>query len=121
VLCNHVTARGSSRTLGLRVHETDVHDPRKLKIVLTSVVCGVILTVALTVMAFRGDSRAWGCTFVWQACLLQTVIHTPDNPVHEGSPIDLLAFALGIALGVPIYSALSYLALSHWDKNKDAI
>lgn len=69
----------------------------KLRLLLASVVCGVLLTFTLTVLAFMGNSRAWGCTFVWQACLLQTLIHTPDNPAHEGPPIDLFAFALGAA------------------------
>jgi hypothetical protein len=93
--------------------------PGKPELVLVSLVCGVILTVMLTAVAFMGNSRAWGCTFVWQACLLQTVIHTPDNPVNEGSPIDLFAFALGILLGVPIYSALSYVALYYWGKSPE--
>ena len=93
---------------------------RKPRLLLASVVCGVLLTFTLMVLAFMGNSRAWGCTFVWQACLLQTVIHTPDNPAHEGSPIDLFAFALGVLLGVPIYSALSYAALYYWEKSSDA-
>lgn len=65
----------------------------------------------MTVIAFTGDSREWGCTFAWQACLVQTVIHTPDNAIHEGSPIDLFGFAIGVLLGVPIYGALSYVLL----------
>ena len=77
---------------------------------------GVLLTTALTVIAFLGNSRAWGCTFVWQACLTQRFIHTPDNPIHEGSPIDLFGFALGIALGFPVYSAASYVALWLWQR-----
>jgi hypothetical protein len=85
------------------------------KLILISIVCGVVLTFFMTVIAFAGDSRAWGCTFAWQACLVQTVIHTPDNPIHEGSPIDLLGFAIGVLLGVPIYSLLSYFLLS-WRK-----
>ena len=76
-------------------------EPRKASI-LSSIVCGVFLTVALTIIAFSRNSRAWGWTFLWQACLLQTVIHTADNPMHEGSPIDILAFALGISLGAPL-------------------
>jgi hypothetical protein len=84
------------------------------KLVLASIVCGVVLTAGLTAAAFMVGSRAWGCTFIWQACLVQTVIHTPDNPMHEGSPIDVFAFALGVLLGVPIYSAVSYVGLRHW-------
>jgi len=89
---------------------------KKPQLFIAAIVCGVLLTFTLTVIAFMGRSRAWGCTFVWQACLLQTVIHTPDNPIHEASPIDLFAFLLGILLGVPIYSALCYVALLNWQK-----
>jgi hypothetical protein len=86
-------------------------NPRVSKIVLVSIVCGVVLTAGLTATGLNSGSRAQGCAFMWQACLTQTVIHTPDNPMHEGSPIDLFAFAFGIFLGVPIYSAVSYVGL----------
>ena len=89
---------------------------RKPQLIVVSIVLGVLLTFALTVIAFMGSSRAWGCTFAWQACLLQTVVHTPDNPVHEGSPIDLFAFLLGVLLGIPIYGSLCYVALLNWQK-----
>ena len=65
--------------------------------------------------AFAGNSRAWGCTFAWQACLLQTFI--PDNPIHEGTPIDLFVFMFGVLLGVPMYSLLSYVILLLWQKS----
>ena len=84
-------------------------------LILISIACGVILTAVLTVIAFTGESRAWGCTFVWQACLVQAVIHTPGD--FEATPIDLFAFALGILLGVPIYSLLSYAILSRLGKS----
>ena len=93
----------------------------KQKLILISIVGGVVLTFFMTVIAFAGDSRAWGCTFAWQACLVQTVIHTPDNPIHEGSPIDLLGFAIGVLLGVPIYSLLSYFLLLSWQKQSAKI
>jgi hypothetical protein len=52
---------------------------------------------------------------VWQACLVQTVIHTPVD--FEATPIDLFAFAFGILLGVPIYSLLGYAVLARFDKS----
>jgi hypothetical protein len=58
------------------------------------------------------------CTFAWQACLTQTVIHTPDNEIHEGSPIDLFGFAIGVLLGVPIYGVFSYFLLSAWQQRR---
>jgi multisubunit Na+/H+ antiporter MnhB subunit len=88
----------------------------KPKLILISVVCGIVLTFFLTAFAFEGNSRAWTCTFAWQACLVQTVIHAPDNAIHEASPIDLFGFAVGVLLGVPIYAALSYALLLSWQK-----
>jgi hypothetical protein len=79
-----------------------------MKRVLASFACGLILTVILTGYGLSLDSRPALCVFIWQACLVQLVIHTPDNSIHEGSPIDLLGFGLGVLLGVPIYSLISY-------------
>ena len=67
-----------------------------MKRVLASFACGLILTVILTGCGLSQDSRPALCVFIWQACLVQLVIHTPDNSIHEGSPIDLLGFASGV-------------------------
>jgi hypothetical protein len=89
--------------------------PRRMpRVVLASIMCGVVLTAGLTVTLFWVASGAAACIVLWQACLVQTVIHTTDNPIHEGSVIDVFAFGLGVVLGVPIYSALSYVVLRHW-------
>jgi hypothetical protein len=90
--------------------------PQNKGLIAESIICGILLTATLTFIASMGDSRAWGCTFAWQACLIQTVIHTPDNPMHEGSPIDLFGFMLGVLMGMPIYSILYYFGLSYWRK-----
>jgi hypothetical protein len=89
---------------------------QKPKLAMAALAGGLTLTFVLTVSAFVGNTRAWGCTFAWQACLVQNVIHTPNNPNHEATPLDLFAFILGVALGVPIYSLLSYLLLAWWEK-----
>jgi hypothetical protein len=88
-------------------------DAQKKALIVESILCGVLLTATFTFIAFMGNSRAWGCTFAWHACLVQTVIHTPVS-AHEGTPIDLFAFMLGALLGVPIYSILYYTAFSYW-------
>ena len=36
------------------------------------------------------------------------IVRTPDNPIHEASSIDLFGIGLGVLLGVPIYSLISY-------------
>jgi hypothetical protein len=92
----------------------------KAKLILPSILCGALLTFLLTVLALAGNSRVWGCIFVWQACLVQTVVLTPDNPIHEATPIDLLAFWFGVMLGVPMYSLLSYFLLWRWQKPPDS-
>ena len=88
---------------------------QKKGLIVESILCGVLFTATFSFIAFMGNSRAWGCTFVWHACLVQTVIHTPVR-AREGTPIDLFAFALGVLLGVPIYSILYYMAISYWRK-----
>ena len=85
------------------------------KRILLSITCGVLLTIVLTVIAFMGESRTWGCIFVWQACLVQTVVHTPGD--FEATPIDLFAFLFGVLLGIPIYSLLTYVVLSRIAKS----
>jgi hypothetical protein len=89
---------------------------QKPKLLLISLIWGVLLTFVLTVFAFAGNSRAWGCTFAWQACLLQSFI--PDNPIHEGTPIDFFVFMFGVLLGVPVYFLLSYVILLRWQKSR---
>jgi hypothetical protein len=59
-----------------------------------SLACGLFLTIVLTTLGLSQDSRKALCVFVWQACLVQLVVHTPDNPVREASPIDLFGFVL---------------------------
>jgi hypothetical protein len=75
---------------------------------LIAIAAGVILTAFLTLAGLSQNSRGAFCVFVWQACLVKLVVHTPDNPAHEGSPIDLLGFFLGVLAGVPIYSLITY-------------
>ncbi len=79
-----------------------------MKRVLASLACGLILTVVLTGFGLSQDSRRALCVFIWQACLVQLIVHTPDNAIHEASPIDLFGFGLGVLLGVPIYSLISF-------------
>ncbi|PWT92618.1 MAG: hypothetical protein C5B55_06020 [Blastocatellia bacterium] len=90
----------------------------RAKLIGISFVCGLIINSLLTITALMGNSRTWLCVFAWQACLVQIFIHTPDNPIHEASPIDLFGFIVGILLGVPIYAGLCYLALKAWQSSE---
>ena len=84
---------------------------KNVKRALIAIAAGIILTILLTAIGLSQNSREALCVFVWQACLVQLIVHTPDNPIHEASPIDLFGFALGVLLGIPIYSVISYTAL----------
>ena len=57
-----------------------------MKRVIVSVACGLILTFVMTALGLSQDSRKALCVFVWQACLVQLLVRTPDNPV-AGGPI----------------------------------
>ncbi len=80
--------------------------------VLVSLACGLILTIALTGFALSQDSRKGVCVFIWQGCLIQLIVRTLDTPTHGGSTLGWLGFMfglpLGVLLGVPIYSLISY-------------
>lgn len=89
---------------------------QRLKLAVISISSGVLLTFVLTLCALASESRTSACTFAWQACLVQTVVRTPDNSMHEASPIDVFGFLLGVLLGVPVYSVLSYGAIQLWHK-----
>ncbi|HEX8493352.1 MAG TPA: hypothetical protein VF658_10960 [Pyrinomonadaceae bacterium] len=80
-----------------------------------SLICGILITVVLTVIAFINESRSWTCTFAWQGCAVLRMSHPPDLPdgrVREGTPADPIIFLFGVSLGIPIYGGLTYIALS---------
>lgn len=82
-----------------------------------SVICGLILTVSLTAVAFSGVvSRPtarillWQCMFVAQG-MPRGNIGTSEHPVYEGTPLDIIPIFVGVPLGVPIYAFLIYVIL----------
>jgi len=84
---------------------------------LLSFICGLLITVVLTMVAFSdGTSNTTTRTLLWQASLIANFIPhgnigTPENPIHEGSMLDFLPAFVGIPLGVPIYTLLTYAVL----------
>lgn len=80
--------------------------------VLVSFVCGLILTAVLTGIGLSQGSREGVCVFIWQGCLVQLILKATDTPVDGGSTMAWLSFMfgipLGVLLGVPIYSLMSY-------------
>jgi len=88
-----------------------------MKRLLLSILCGLLITVALTVIAFSNStSKNTAGILLWQVTLLaQGVPHgnigTPEHPVYEGSPLDLIPVFVGVPLGIPIYTLVSYASL----------
>jgi len=84
---------------------------------LLSALCGSIMTVILTVIAFSDNtSIKTARILLWQVTLLaQGIPHgnigTPEHPVYEGSPLDLIPIFVGVPLGIPIYTIVAYPAL----------
>lgn len=91
--------------------------PRQKRILL-SIIFGIIITVALTVVAFMGQSRAWTCIPLWQACWFQESLHPRAGGFYEGTPADIPIFFFGVFLGIPIYGGLTYALLSLIEKFK---
>ena len=91
----------------------------RAKLVILSIVCGVMITVALIwASAAIGDDRA-SRVLLWNAAIPVYLVGTgpvlghdeQGEPIHEGSPVGMLAGLVGLLMGVPVYSAASYLAL----------
>ena len=81
---------------------------------LLAVLCGSLMTVVLTVIAFSDNtSRKTAGILLWQVTLLaQGVPHgnigTVEHPVYEGSPLDFVPVIVGVPLGIPIYTLVAY-------------
>ena len=84
---------------------------------LLSVLCGSLITVVLTVIAFSdGTSRETARILLWQVTLLahgvpHGNIGTAEHPVYEGSPLDFVPVIVGVPLGIPIYTLGAYAGL----------
>ena len=80
---------------------------------------GVAATAILLAGAFVADASGFPTaarSLFWQNDLLQSLvplgnIGTPQHPVYEGSPLNLLAFLASIPLGFAIYGSLAYVVL----------
>ena len=96
-----------------------------MKLLLISIACGIVITVVLTATAFSLSIEA-GRVILWQVTLLSILIgpgplighDAQGNPEYEGTPVHMLAFFVGILLGVPIYSLLSYVVLRRLGKRR---
>jgi len=88
-----------------------------------SFLCGVLLTAATTAAGMAVESRVVARVLMWQVMLL-SLLHdallgpgpvlyhdAQGRPVYEGTPVMFFVFGLGVLMGVPIYTCLSYAVL----------
>jgi hypothetical protein len=83
--------------------------------------------VALAIGVIVAAVLAWGAQFAhrahsaayllfWQNTLLQSVvplhnIGTPERPIYEGTPLNILAYLASYPLGAVVYAAAVYAVL----------
>lgn len=96
------------------------------KLIVSSIVCGILITFVLTWAAFTVESETVSRALMWQAAIPVyligpgPVIGHDDHgaPIHEGTPVHMLAGLVGILLGIPIYSVACYFALRSLTREK---
>jgi len=92
-----------------------------------SVIGGIVIAIALTAIAFSVDNKKISGALLWQDTVLVylvgpgPVLYTDaqGKPHYEGTPIHLLILPVGFLLSIPIYSAISYLALRLFVRRRD--
>lgn len=82
--------------------------------------CGGIALTLLSLATASAASRSGHDTIsqilLWQNTVLQAMIPpfnigTVDNPMYEGTPLNILAFFASVPLAFTVYSVLTYLVL----------
>jgi len=92
-----------------------------------SVIGGIVIAIALTAIAFSVDNKKISGALLWQDTVLVYLVG--PGPVlytdaqgkthYEGTPIHLLILPVGFLLSIPIYSAISYLAMQLFVRRRD--
>jgi hypothetical protein len=86
---------------------------------LISLAVGVFLTLAFTGLAFyayRAGAHQLANIFFWPNTLLQSLlpcnnIGTRENPLCEGTPVNILAYGASFPLSIAAYSLLAYVLI----------
>lgn len=98
------------------------------KRILLSFGVGILITFVflwLAAVADNAGAESLSQTLLWQNTLLQSFVPTPNigatsHPVHEGTPINFLAFLLSVPLGFFIYGAIAYVAIGLLGRRQQA-
>ena len=86
----------------------------------SAIVAGVLVSGALTMLGYiasKAGAHTLASVLLWP-CVLMGVLFpppnfgTPERPFYEITPVQLIAFFVGVALQPPIYSGCAYLILS---------
>jgi hypothetical protein len=90
-----------------------------LKIILKSVLCGIVITILLVCISLLIENKIISRILLSPIAILQYLAGEPPilgydnqgNPFYEGTPLDFFIAIFGIILCIPLYSAISFLAL----------
>jgi hypothetical protein len=86
-------------------------EQRKLSL---SLVCGLLLTIVLTIATFTVESQQAKCVLSWPACLIWHWMMPADR--NEGTPADGFFFVIGLVVGffiaATLYSLITLFVLS---------
>ena len=91
-----------------------------IKRIMLAIALGILATAVLIALSFAADSHGFmslASGLFWQNSVLQSFVPlgnvgTSAHPIHEGSPLNFLAFLASIPVGVILYSLVAYVALS---------
>ena len=89
------------------------------KLVSLSLLCGIVITGVVTWIALSIGNEKISTVLLWNVVILVRLAgrgpllgyDAEGNPMHEGTPVHLLAGVFGLLLGIPIYSVVSYFVL----------
>jgi len=77
------------------------------------------MTATLWYFASRAGMESLGEILFWPNTLMQSLvplhnIGTPEQPFHEGTLLNVAAFAASFLLAVLVYGTASYICLRRW-------
>ena len=99
------------------------------KILLKSLVTGIVITILCIVLVFLTENRVLARTLFFPATVIKSLMgpgpllgyDQNGQPMYEGTPLDLFIVIFGVLLCVPFYSLLSsvfFLISAHFRKSR---